>query len=163
MKLSRFILAKVGVLLLLFASPGLAATIPNMVGTWTSTISQAMEYQDVLNPAGPTDPANPPISQTNVSGSMVVTNQNGRSFAGYLSPSAGIKFFMTGAIAKDNSFIIQTYGDNSRNFFSGQLVITTTTKGKVMTLMGLSHSYEEILPTVIPSIASGYFEAKKAK
>jgi hypothetical protein len=140
--------------LVLFLLCGIANadSIPSLVGKWSGHGRQ-VSYENVNN-------LNEVPVFFDVNLTLDVLSQKGMVFAGYLN--AG-KDKITGAIVRgvNNTyeFKIQSYGDNSRNFISGQLIV----KGKTKKIIGIFHSFEEISLANMPSIGTGSFVLTKNK
>jgi len=148
MKLKYFIAYVVLFLLCGFANA--EPKEPNFVGKW-SGLTQGVNYENVLNLN------EVPVFYHDENITLDIVSQEGMVFAGYLNG----KDMITGAIVKrtGNTYEVkmQSYGDNNRNFISGQLKV----KGKIMKIIGIFNSFEEVSLASIPSIGTGNFVLTK--
>jgi hypothetical protein len=125
--------------------------VPNVVGEWGGQGSEVC-FEDVLDPNGQAT-----FSSFSAPTAIVITDQNGRAFAGY--QGNGDK--LTGAVLEDGTITMQSYGGNNRNFYSGKLLTQRIRRAMAVTMNG----YEQVGLASIPSMctASGVLTAKLAR
>ena len=134
----------IGVMISLLLSSAIAyAAVPNLVGQWKIS-SKTVCYENIFNPG------EVPVFGA-WSATLIITVQNGRVFAGYID-AGDYKIKVTGAISPDKKVKMQLYGDNNRDFFSGELTVINMTKN----IIGLANSFEEITLAQEPSICTAY-------
>jgi hypothetical protein len=139
----------------MFAAPITAHAVPNLVGQWNIQ-SKVACYENIF------DPNDEPVFDE-WSAMLVITVQNGSVFAGYID-AGDYKIKVTGAIAKAIARAIapyykvkmQLYGDNNRDFFSGELI-------GIIKIIGLANSFEEVTLAQMPSICTANVVATKVQ
>jgi hypothetical protein len=131
--------------MLFIAAPHAVAQIPNLKGDWQGTV-QGVVYDDV------TDSSGTPFFAT-LTGTISITHQQGRSFAGTLDAGEGDILKLTGVILPDNQVEMQTLSTEDHTFFRG----TLSASGKVIN--GSFAGFDNTAAVDTPSLESGYFTA----